>query len=1201
MKLKIFLIMACWLGVQIMADEPGIVRYTDTELVFFDQLTLENLVTHGKNEPFATMVGVRKEADGSLLIDYQLESGAAARKVKDISAVGRMTKNGMKIIYSVKGNPGNIMQQIVLGQGVRREAGKKLPFARLYSDYIPTRQDERDIAVRIFRRDGGREFAMIVNGTERWGTDSLEHLRFVRQPDGVYQAELEITALIPYENSREPLAYANHYSMELAGDLKQSDGFFPLGVLGEKFENGFTPFIGGNYEVKGGSPDFNMPLNRQGVYGISIWGAIRNQANKKVKHTMDDRGVEQRQVCLFDRESREIIFDYARKSVAKALEQDGDKIFKWEIDNEYIPPLDYSPDAVAAFHVWLEKSYKGDLAGMNKAWRTEYKAFNEAIPPKLDEVTQKPAAFMDWSRFQQETFAEFLGEYYSVIYHADPLRRGVNGKDTQSSLEMQRIARTRRSNHELIGQAVAPYTGGVRGMDHYGHGDRNAYELNYYYNTIVPIGNQPGKRRGMLYGENNNHNGPGWQFAQTVWRTIPNGFRGGHFFCNGWFGCWGDWSSFGFTYPDGTRRDKFYYLPRFYSMIHRAEKFFTQCAIPAETQKVAILLAQRDIPFGVDDNITPWGFPINSRLRVYSHLRNAGYWVQVITYDKLKPEYMKDIKGLFLVSAEHMNAEEIARIREYVKGGGRLFADTRAGFFDEHHREHEIGLSDVLGIRFKGLFESHDVVVDPGDVWFGSPYGNLVRADGRVKFALDGAKIVNDYHAFVTSNKAGILTRNKYGKGEAYWINTQMGTVRSESALGEAPASGWFRTLLENAGVEPSYSLIPESGERLRVEVPVYDEKGNCYLAVTGTTYQEIQPALLKLKLPRKCDFKYAFISTAEEYGIHELPFKRNEDGTVEFPLPALKSAASLYLFRDHAPLMGMRVTGSFDTVKVDPATPEFKSGDEFKVVVQIANPSDKALKPGQIVLRALTDWQVSAPCPTGEVKPGAIGEYQFTVKIPQESKALIPNFVYPLIAEYEVEGKRQALVHSVVSVKMDLAGKELLLSDNWSAENYPWAIWTGVDYRYLTVPPEGSEIKDNTGFSYGDATVIGALLSGDRSDRRRYATFVKLPEVDVLFDLKNEYAVTRLLVRRANAGETPVLFKISLSGDGKEFSEPLIVKPDWQGGYAQIPLPQTVNGRYVKIQFTFPSGGPGVVDEVWIFGKLIPGKPFGKPWLTIL
>lgn len=1179
------------------------IRCSDNRIEILDRsgtpaLSIGKMTLKGKQpRDFLLPASARKGKNGTIELTFQAAKNLSLRQPP--SGTLQLLENGVRFTCTLhpvkeKDLPGNVLLELhPLPGTVRNSAAEKVAYQDLYSDGGSVSLSPV-APVRSFRSPGGQRFCLPLSGQIVWGSPSGEHLLFERDPNGGFTARQDICFLREKDSGSDPLLYADAYSLQIDRNMKGDDGFFPLGVLGESLDTGFLPLIGGNYMVNGYKK--NLEFSRRGVTGLSIWAAISSQWNRKVKHAFNEHGKRQSLVCLFDKESREIIFEYARNAVRDVLKQENGRIFKWEIDNEYIPPLDYSPDAVAQFRVWLKKTYQNDLAKWNRAWNSTYRSFQEAVPPGLNEYITRPAAFLDWSRFQQETFAEFLGEYYSVIYNADPLHRSVNGKDTQSSLEMQRIARTKRSNHELIGQAVAPYTKGVRGMDHYGHGDRNAYEINYYYNTIVPSGHKPGSRAGILYGENNNHNGPGWQFAQTVWRVIPNGFRGGHFFCNGWFGCWGDWASFGFTNPDGTRRDKFYYLPRFYSMIHRSERFLTQSAIPQKSDKVAILFAQRDVPFGVDDNISPWGFPINSRLRLYSRLRDAGYWVQVITYDKLKEAYMKDVKALFLVSAEHLSREEIADIRAYVKNGGVLFADTRAGYFDEHHLPHTTGLSDVLGLRYKGLFVSHDVVVDPGDLWFGTPHGNLVRADGRVNYELTTAEIVNAFHAFANSNKAGVLTRNRYGSGSAYWVNTQFGTIRSESAVGERPAVDWFRTLLTDAGIQPSYRMTPDRGEYFRAEIPLVDQHGNCFLTVAGTTYEPVPPMELAMTLPPECDFQHAFYSTAEETTLHRLPFRRETGNRIVFQLPELRSAAALYLFRKHEPLLGIKIDGARQFVKVDPHTPEFRPGERFRTTVQLANPNSSPLPAGTLRLRGLQDWKVSAPQKTRVLAGGEIAEYQFEVVIPKESSMFRPNFIYPLVAEFASEGRRRAVCHTVLSLVVDLNGRELLLSDNWNSANYPWAIWTGADYRTLSVPDKakGERITDTLHTTLGNGKKVYSLQSGDRADRLRSARY-HLPEAEVEFDLKKPYELTRLIIRRGNrALETPEFIEISSSMDGKQFTPPRRTVPVWNADCARIACDG--KARYLRIKFHQKPGKSSCIDEVWILGRLTGGAESPVP-----
>ena len=1024
-------------------------------------------------------------------------------------------------------------------------------------------------------------------------------------------AEPDFQALVPKLDASDPLTCARAYSLEIDANMNGTDGFFPLGVLGEDFVHGMNVAIGGNYVCQGVSPKARPEgLSPQGVYGISLWAALSAQTRPELAKIRDQNGREVRCACLFDPQVRAYVFDYARACVSNALAVADEKIFKWEIDNEYLPPLDYSEPAVAAFRTWLETTcYKGDLAKLNRAWKKGYASFAEAEPCRLDDYAKNPGHFMDWSRFQQETFAEFLADYYKVVWELDPRHRSVNGKDTQSSLEMQRIARTKRGNHELIGQAVRPYTNGVRGMDHYGHGDRNAYEMNFYTHTIVPDDWTPGTRRGMLYGESNNHNGPGWQFAQTVWRMIPNGLRGGTFFCNGWFGAWGDWASFGFIGPDGDNREKLFYLPRFYAAVHRTERLFTQSAPVTGVPTLAILMPVRDVPFGIDDNLEPWGFPINSRLRLYSHLRDAGYHVNVITYEKLGAAYMKNIDALFLVGTEHLTDADVANVRAYVAGGGRLFCDVRCGAFDEHHLPREGNdLSDVLGVTFRGIWESSDVVVDQGDVWFASPWGNLVRADGKVTWKATTAEVVNARHARNYSNKAAIWTRHAFGRGRAYWTNTQMGTIRSESAHDEVPARELFRALLADAGLTPSYTLASDETCNFRCEKPLVDAKGNVMIAVSSLTYRPLAATALDVRLPTglATDVRAAYVCLAEENALRPLPFVRTATGA-RVELPALRSAAWLYLLRDHAPLLGTSFDGlDGKTVAVGEATPFVSPGATFRVTVHVDNPSAReTFAGGRVTLRALKGWRVAAPQACGALAPGGATRVSFAVTVPSaDDPELYPNRICPLVSElFDTAGRRVAVTHTVVVPDIPKTGREVLLTDNWVSANMPWAEWTGADYRHLSVADtaNGEAIRDSLNGTRGDGTEIWALQSGDRAGRRKHCLWKGIAEPTVEFDLKSVRELTRVLLwemRTRNRHLAPTRVRLSFSEDGTAFSAPVERPLAWgteirdESRYAEVRL-DGVKARFVRLAFT-PNLSDAkrnprremALDEVYIFGK---------------
>ena len=422
---------------------------------------------------FAQVAAAGVEVAGFVEVGEVFRNNPKA-KVPAVETAVVETDGGRRFTFTCRGEtppPGDLFVPVKPLDGVTAaKECTKTSRSKLWTERYPTNFDGNDIRVRRFTKaDGSALCAIQVGGNEKVSAKlGAENLVFTKRGENEWRAVVEFRKEIPYVLPTDPLEYPESYSVEIERGGTGTDGFFPLGVLGEHAGRGFNIYVGGNY-VCGGAPG-----KAPGVYGVSCWAAIGARGKKGTIRAEDQNG-RKTDACLFDPGTRKVIFDTARNCVTNSIAKNDAQIFKWEIDNEYLPTFDYSPTAVKCFREWLPGWYKDDVEKFNRAWRTNDLAFADAVPPRTEEYAVKPGAWMDWTRFQQETFADFLAEYYQAFLSVDPKKRSVNGKDTQSSLEMPRIARYRRGNHELIGKRVRPYVGGVRGMDHYGHGDRNTY------------------------------------------------------------------------------------------------------------------------------------------------------------------------------------------------------------------------------------------------------------------------------------------------------------------------------------------------------------------------------------------------------------------------------------------------------------------------------------------------------------------------------------------------------------------------------------------------------------------------------------------------------------------------------------------------------------------------------------------------------
>lgn len=840
----------------------------------------------------------------------------------------------------------------------------------------------------------------------------------------------------------------------------------------------------------------------------------------------------------------------------------------WGLDNEWENCLDYSPWAKKQFHAWLKKVYGGDIQALDEAWGTAYKAFDQAEPPNEDNCQSHPGAWLDWHRFQGENFTDVYAKLYKVLHENDPHHRPVASKITQTTIERPIWAKRRPNIHALLAEKTRPYSGGLYGMDAYGSGDLLCYETNYVYNCIRPMDRRPGY--GVFLPETNNHSGPGWQWGATFWRLLSNGLKAVNFFCQGGIGRTGDFDTYGHVAPSGEPRGKMFYAARWAHMVHRTERLWTQSVPAPDLPRVAILYPHRDALLADNPTRSVWAYGANNRLTVYTWLREQGYWVDVIPYTKLAPTYVDAYDALVLINAEHLSAEECTAVKDYVKAGGVLVADTRPGFYDEHHRERH-GLDDCLGSEVGNLSSRAT------DIWFLTD-GGVIRGDVLVSLKPKEAKVLFR----TTRGQTGVLT-NQYGRGKVIHFATKLGFLRPE-----APApmlvSSWLGNLLKQAGVPPAYRVCtgsPADLESLRLEQPHVDAKGNCLLSIGNLSKQTVSPCVIEIALPDE-GWTHAWWSPATDAGLQELALEQIGDGRYRIALPAVFSGALVYLLKDHAPLLGIPRIIS-ERRSVDGYAPFLSPGKSFHVTVQLVNPVAKEASEGKLRLLSLRDWKVE---PRSVVTPKltAFGraEFQFTVTPPAEHEKLNPDCLYPLVARWSDGEKDKAVCGTNVQLAVDRSLLPHLLSENTSySDTSPWKIKTGATYTYLA--PDKSKRKDPC---VGKHPAEDALTNGAKGWWTSQAIFSKANLVDVLFDLKSDYEIIEVKLARG-APSYPEGFTVLTSSDGKTFTKQASVSAKKQGWKENKWLSGKLNhvpAQYVRIQVHMPGGG--YIDEIEIWGR---------------
>ncbi|MFA7344584.1 MAG: beta-galactosidase [Terrimicrobiaceae bacterium] len=898
----------------------------------------------------------------------------------------------------------------------------------------------------------------------------------------------------------------------------------------------------------------------------------------------------------YDPAVRRFYLDFVRQHVESRL---GDPEFAkriafWGLDNEAEGVWNYSPFARAKFARWLDAAYGGKIGILNANWRAKFSSFEEAANSQLPDFAAyktNPALFLDFCTFESTHFVTLLAEMAQMMHQTDPLHRGVVHKSTQQTIEMSGANRKRTFDHAAFADLMRPFSGGIYGIDMYGAGDRDAYEGNYIYNCFRPSDLRPGY--GIMLCEANNHGGPDHQFAATMWRLLGNGLKAVDYFTTGWAGAQKDWEFFGFLdSATGRPKGKLFYAARWSQMVHRSEAFWTRCVPAKGLPKVALLMPRRDVllsdPSNRNEAVSIWSYPENHRWMVFRWLREQGYWVDVIPYTKLNPGYLAQYQALFLVGAEHLTLGEARVIGDYVRAGGAVVADARAGYYDEHHGAGD-SLKDLLGMRIakpSGALRKPEKVDEEYRL-----IAQQVMADGG-----ESKAVARD------PDGKGVAFLHSMGRGKVLYFPLLLGTLAVASEKWDTPSGAgaflangptadgedylaygkefdigkWLNIQLGKAGLKPAYAAGAAQG-KLRIEQPFADDRGNLAVVITTramSTVENLPESPVSLPLPGG-PWTSALWAPAEDNSLQPIALKNTTGDVHELTLPGIRTAGVLYLFKKHAPLMGIRKIEAAER-SVDGETARVRPGQTFPVSVQLFNTTGAPLAPGVLRCMAPPGWQAQpAEVATGPLAPQESAEFLVQITAQPNGKLLAPGSLAPIVFRLS-DGERDISIISA-TVEGTPGEKEIsrLLTDNKSyPATYPCRTETGAEYTYVSGSGDPGKALTN---GFGDSSY--RFL---REWQKEYFATYKEKSISVIFDLKTERKIDTVKMVPGPGKTPPSAWAVAVSSDGVNFRDVLNEALAHRAQEETSPL-LGETARYVRIGVEWPQPGGAIAEmEIW-------------------
>ena len=186
-------------------------------------------------------------------------------------------------------------------------------------------------------------------------------------------------------------------------------------------------------------------------------------------------------------------------------------------------------------------------------------------------------------------------------------------------------------------------------------------------------------------------------------------------------------------------------------------------------------------------------------------VRDASLAYDYIAYGQLKKGGVPaKYKMVFLPMISAISDKEVAALEAFVKRGGILIADFRAGTFDDHGKPRMTpALNKLFGIRSKGEFKKEDAVITGTDVLKGF---KIKVSHIETDITPAGAKVIG------TANGKPVVFENSYGKGKAIYFGASAIVTFGDwkemrYAKNNAPSTkalnSYFGTLFKKQGMAP--------------------------------------------------------------------------------------------------------------------------------------------------------------------------------------------------------------------------------------------------------------------------------------------------------------------------------------------------------------------------------------------------------------
>ncbi len=482
------------------------------------------------------------------------------------------------------------------------------------------------------------------------------------------------------------------------------------------------------------------------------------------------------------------------------------------------PEFCFCANTKRRFREWLRMKY-GSLESLNQAWYRRYRSWEEVDPNRLSTILSY-TDYIDWKMFIASKLGEDLRERYEAVKAEAP-----EAVATSHAAGVGLFA----SPHWWEGQSDDWIM--ARQVDFYGTSfypkhsafvDRDPVWRGALLDFTRSFGFAEG-RQGFVIGElqagfgtiavNVSPEVTPEDLRVWAWSAVSRGAKGIHFYAFYPMSTGYEAGGFGLVHLDGTLTERAREAGRFAQAVAKHEKLLEAARPPqAEVAVIYNPLAhfvggrQRQTAYGGPQGEVA-GIERDSLLGFYKALWAENVPVDFVHAGALSAEALAQYRLVYLPYPPMLPSYAGGVLREYVRAGGSLVVEARAGWNSEAGRASEI----IPGMGLHEVFGAREAAVEtaPGGRT-GIVFEGGLRVPGRwfrETLAPVGGKVVGRFE-----DGAPAAVEAGYGKGKALLVGSY-----PAAAYHSAPsedARRWFVSLLDWAGV--GRKLTAEGGVEAR-------------------------------------------------------------------------------------------------------------------------------------------------------------------------------------------------------------------------------------------------------------------------------------------------------------------------------------------------------------------------------------------------